>query len=211
MKNVSKICLGLVTLFSLTACGKGTKVKREKFFEKCADIKKDNLKKAKVTYRSIKKSGYDSDVEQNRENYTGIYVKDEFGYWDKGSETNDDEVDDLFSQVVSKLILNKDSKENNYFEYGLNGYNDNENNLEEKYYIKPFIYEYTLKRNKSYPIYDDYLDDSKSSSYVTEYSYEWNDYGYLTKAEGKRTENIEYSDGTKYTSSEIISVKITYK
>ena len=93
MKNVSKICLGLVTLFSLTACGKGTKVKREKFFEKCADIKKDNLKKAKVTFRSIKKSGYDSDVEQNRENYTGIYVKDEFGYWDKGSETNDDEAD----------------------------------------------------------------------------------------------------------------------
>ncbi len=211
MKNISKICLGLVTLFSLTACGNGTKVKREKFFEKCADIKKDNLKKAKVTYKSIKKSGYDSDVEQKRENYAGIYVKDEFGYWDKGSETNDDEANDIFSQVVSKLILNEDSKERNYFEYGTNGYNDNDNNLEEKYYIKPFIYQYTLKRNKSYPIYDDYLDDTESSTYVIQYSYEWNDYGYLTKAEAKRTENMEYSDGTTYTSSEIISIKITYK
>ena len=42
--KISRIVIGVIACLSLTACGKGTKVKREKFFEKCADIKKDNLR-----------------------------------------------------------------------------------------------------------------------------------------------------------------------
>ena len=211
-----KIIFGIVAALSLAACGKGSKVTKERFFEEVEKIedKKDNFKKAKLTYKAVKKSGYDSDIETENKTYSGIYVKDEDGEWESGSESNDSDADYMF--MVYAAYLN--------FNYSRNsGFGTTSSKGEEKYYIKPFSYECYYKEENDYTsieddtylkelkMYSTVVDSTKKYSYTIQYRYKWNDYGYLTTLESKSEMKTEYSNKTKYTEIQNSTVKITYK
>ena len=226
MKNVSKICLGLIAIFSLTACGKGKKVTKEEFFEEVANLKTDKHKKATIIVTLNSKSGDKNDLLEEKRKATGSYVKDETGSWDSDSETNGSYADMAFSSIVENYHL----KQFNYFGsfYSSSGTNAKE---DEKYYIKPFSFDSYEKEERDYDDYDydDYVyydhdydnNDSSLSVYrsssgsfkytrIRKYHFEWDDYGYVTFIEFSEETRKEYKNKTTI-SNETSTAKISYK
>ena len=79
MKALSKITLGVVSILSLCSSGgKGSKVTREKFFEKVNELKTDvPYKKAKITCIETNVDGKGKEVDKVKNTYSAIFEKNE--------------------------------------------------------------------------------------------------------------------------------------
>ena len=200
MKVLSKITLGVVSIFSLCSCdGRGSKTTKEKFINELNDLKtNDSYKKAELTYITISKTGYGDKLGKEKKTHSGIYFKNEYGEWVSSYETFDEMADSAFKRAlnstVDKFAPSTDDSD----------YSNPDGAIKDKetYYINPLGYKYSL--------------DMDLSSYTTgmpnqhHYDYyEWNDYGYLTYSEG-RTEYI-YRNDKSYVKTERYTMKIVYK
>lgn len=220
MKNVSKFCLGLITVFSLTACGKGTKVTREKFFEEAGKINSNNLKKAKLTYKRTTKVQSGRDIlEEEKESFSGLFLKDESGNWVDGSDKNDNDAKIIFNEVYTYFYLDGTVNTINHFEV-----DDNEH-ATKKYYIKPFSFNYHLEEKEidygeyDYDVIYDRCSMGDSRAFFTEpeppqiirtkdYNFEWNDQGYVTSIVNKTETKIGHRG---YSSVTNVECNIVYR
>lgn len=217
MNNVSKFCLGLITVFSLTACGKGTKVTREKFFEEVGKINSNNLKKAKLTYKRTTKVENGPDIEEEKDSFSGLFIKDESGNWIDGSDKNDNDAKIIFNEICTYFYLNGTVDTINHFEV-----DDNER-ATKKYCIKPFSFNYHLEEREidddDYDvIYERYLIGHSRAFFTTpeppqiirtkDYNFEWNDQGYVTSIVNK----METKAGHRgYSSVTTVECNVVYR
>ena len=191
MKVLSKGIIGVVALFSLWSCGKGTKVSKEKFIEKAEEINSnDSYKQAKFTY--VLSATFADGKKENRK-YASIYVK-ENGSWVSGSDKNDAEADSLYYFYFDKLDPNSIESSVRF--------DSNLQNEKETYYIRPFAYEYSYEATTV-----NTRTEIVKQNYYT--YYEWDDYGYLTYLEIKDDQKDINAKSTVRAS--ILKIKITYK
>ena len=188
MKVLSKGIIGVVALFSLCSCGKGTKVSIEKFIEKVEEIdSNDSYKQAKFTY--VLSVTFADGKKENRQ-YAGIYVK-ENGSWASGSDKNDIKADSQFMYLLNYVHL---SCFDEFF------YEDTLSDTEVKYYVNPFSLDWTYKS-------EDKDHGYKSSQEIHE-CYEWDDYGYVTyflhEEEYKVSDSNNEMHSSRYTKIRVV-------
>ena len=174
MKNVSKICLGLVTLFSLTACGKGNKCSKEDFIKEVKSLKETSVPpKATIAYDySLMKA---KNGEKDKEAIEGRleFKYDSENGWEEDTHYYDDFLNTGFFILFKYIKIIDDVK--------LDYLKDSDKKRTINYYIKPFGIEETTKIDD-----DNWLDSfgfvSKGNFY---YYREWDEKGYLTKLDIK--------------------------
>lgn len=204
--KLSKIIIGIVACLSLSGCS-GSKVSREKFFLEVENIREDTLTKAKLTYNSYTKSGYGSDIEEEKEYGSGLYLKDADLDWQRGSDTNDSLADDIFTSMIRHINLLDTSEFDNSFEIKTtNGtsFTTIATKSEQNYYINPFSYDASVKDEFSASGFDEKI------TVIRECHYEWNDFGYLTYADVK-DETIAETNNEKRTYIQQSTVKVVYR
>lgn len=213
MRIISKICLGLIAAFSLSACNRGSKVSEEKFFEEVAKIENVSYKKATITYSYTSKEKDNFDNSEQKNTSEGTFTKNELGEWERSEDTSYG-VETRFLRFALYLHLNVLAKSKEL--------ESNSSDAETKYYIKPFSYDcsYT-EETYTEETKTDYLnsnlrkelinfaaaDDYYKNKRTTTIHYEWNDFGFITYAECKH----EYPNNEKSNFSETSKIKISYK
>lgn len=196
MKVLSKITLGVVSLFSLCSCGgRGREATKEEFAEEANKIKtEDKISKAKLTYKQVKTTVVGSSEIKTTNKSKGEYKKNPFGEWEAASSNNDVTADLLF------IIMNRSTDPKGYISSINETSASNTDGFKETFYIKPFGYEvsYTM----------DYSSDGNQIINQDNY-YEWNDYGYLTCMSGTAT--VKEKASNKTVEETKFEAKITYR
>ncbi|MCR5308821.1 MAG: hypothetical protein K6E21_01765 [Bacilli bacterium] len=214
MKNLQKISLGLIAIFSFTACSSGTKVTRDEFFEAVAKLKSPSYKNAKVAIEEVEKREENSDISESKSTLSGNFKKDNtFDTWVDTWEADENtslRVERIFKSILSDMNLSTSSETRNGFE-------TYKSFAEEKYYIKPFLYDsyykdddydhidYTSLKEK----YSTVVNEGKTTC-IENYHYEWDKCGYLTFAERKTEIKYEYKT-TKSKETTTCTIKVSYK
>lgn len=181
MKILSKITLGVVSIFSLCSCGKGRETTREKFIEKVNEIDTNcPYRRAKLVYTKTTKRGTDKDPREDETTYTCVYQKNNSGEWEY-SKSKNDEMDNIFRSILDTIRPYN----------AINRFDEMENK-KEKYYIKPFGYEI-----------------SGDTDYSSMYGYyKWDDYGFITYGEAKT--EYKSTSKSKF-NSEIEKIEVSWR
>ena len=194
MKVVSKVTLGVVSLFSLCSCrGRGTKATKEEFIQAVKEIKtEDKISKAKLTSNEVKTTGVGSSEIKVTNKSEGEYKKNSSGEWEAASSKNDKTADLMFITIYTSV----DPK--GYTSSINEAFASNSDGFKETFYIKPLGYDVS------------YTNDYYGNQTITQDNYfEWNNYGYLTCISG--TVTVKDKTSNKTAEKTKFEVKITYR
>lgn len=182
MRNVSKLCLGLVTIFSLIACGKGKKCSKEDFAEKAKTIEKRKSNfKAIVSYDYLEELSKDKTKNIEKKGSGEFFYDAKERTWDVGDVYKTDKI--LISFNVDFLFNELDSTV-------LAGLKDSDDIRKINYFVEPFGYEEKVtvtSENVKEGFWYGIKDGVNSLCFIgviqgTANIYcEWDEYGYLTK------------------------------
>ena len=194
MKILSKITIGVISVFSLCSC-KRTIVTKEEFVQAVKELKTDDsFADAKLSFREVKTTGIGSSEIKVTNHIEGEFKKNSSGEWIAASDKNDMSADLLF------IYTNKSINPQSYIYSIIDPSASETDSVVEAYYIKPLAYKV---------VYDiDYTANGDQNLNQENY-YEWNDYGYLTCMRG--TTIIKDNASGKNVERTKFELKITYR